>query len=587
MSTNDDAQPLPDDSTHETSGSNDRKQKVPPGQPDALQDSQQASSGLSIDSLTVHAGDHCLLQDVQASLPAGKITLIVGSSGAGKSVLLRILAGLVGRQSGSLRWEGTITKTDNQQEPQIGIVFQQFALFDELSPQANVQFALDHRFTEPQRDQVPPTQTDNEASSPSSETAFGHWPATQWIDHLGVPGKTPVAHLSGGQKQRVAVARTLAASPDVILYDEPTSGLDSSSGALVANLIQQIQQQDQKTCIVVTHDYQTLLPIADHVLLLDWQSKQLVPLRPEQWQEIPNRMTPVANKTESATSTAEQSLGKQAAGKLSDFFESSGRAVMAAARLPVDLIPLVPRPKWAFRFTAHYLRLVAGPSAWVYLIIAGLIIGFTSTYFTFKFLPFRSYSQPLLIDELLASIGFALYRVLVPILATILIAARCGSAVAADVSVKQYGGQVDAMRTLGVLPKSYLLLPIVCAFLIGTPLLEWVTFASARFISMVVYVSMFPNDGPYFWQQYFDRNLVAGSASETVSLFGIIEFYRDWQWVQAKNLFCALGIATISYYRGLTPKRSAGDVSRSITSTVLWTTLYVLVVHFVVALVEF
>ena len=104
---------------------------------------------------------------------------------------------------------------------------------------------------------------------------------------------------------------------------------------------------------------------------------------------------------------------------------------------------------------------------------------------------------------------------------------------------------------------------------------------------MVVYVSMFPNDGPYFWQQYFDRNLVAGSASETVSLFGIIEFYRDWQWVQAKNLFCALGIATISYYRGLTPKRSAGDVSRSITSTVLWTTLYVLVVHFVVALVEF
>lgn len=587
MSTNDDATPSPEDSSFETSDSSGDTHANASGQQDSASSLPQSSRGLSIESLTVHAGENCLLQDVQASLPAGKITLIVGSSGAGKSVLLRLLAGLIGRQDGSLRWEGKITTTDDQQQPKIGIVFQQFALFDELSPQANVQFALDHRFTDTQNDPASPAQTATEGTTPSSDTDFGDWSAKQWIDHLGVPAKTAVAHLSGGQKQRVAVARTLAASPDVILYDEPTSGLDSSSGALVANLIQQIQQQDQKTCVVVTHDYQTLLPIADHVLLLDWESKQLVALEPQQWNEIPERMVPVSNLSEHEAAAAQPSIGAHAAGKLSQFFESSGRAVMAAARLPLDLIPLVPRPKWALRFTSHYLRLVAGPSAWVYLIIAGLIIGFTSTYFTFKFLPFRSYSQPLLIDELLASIGFALYRVLVPILATILIAARCGSAVAADVSVKQYGGQVDAMRTLGVLPKSYLLLPIVIAFLIGTPLLEWAAFASSRFISMVVYVFMFPNDGPYFWQQYFDRNLVARSASETESLFGIIDFYRDWQWVQAKNLLCALGIATISYYRGLTPKRSAGDVSRSITSTVLWTTLFVLVVHFLVALVEF
>ena len=166
-----------------------------------------------------------------------------------------------------------------------------------------------------------------------------------------------------------------------------------------------------------------------------------------------------------------------------------------------------PRLRWGGRFFAHYLRLVGGVSAWIYLILAGLIIGFTATYFTFKFLPFRLYTQPLLIDELLASIGFALYRFLVPVLATILIAARCGAAVAADVGVKQYGGQVDALRTLGVKPKAYLLVPIVLAFIVATPMLEWLAYSSARLISLATFHATHPAIGPYFWEQHFYRNL--------------------------------------------------------------------------------
>jgi ABC-type transporter Mla maintaining outer membrane lipid asymmetry permease subunit MlaE len=222
---------------------------------------------------------------------------------------------------------------------------------------------------------------------------------------------------------------------------------------------------------------------------------------------------------------------------------------------------------------------VGGPSAWIYLILAGLIIGFTSTYFTFKFLPFRLYTQPLLIDELLASIGFALYRILVPVLATILIAARCGAAVAADVGVKQYGGQVDALRTLGVKPKAYLLVPILMAFVVATPFLEWLAFSSARWISLVTFTSTHPNVGPYFWEQHFYRNLAAESWPESWPL--------GWGWVLSKNIACGIGTAAIAYYRGLAPKYSASDVSNAITSTVLWTTLYVLIVHFSVALIEF
>jgi ABC-type transporter Mla maintaining outer membrane lipid asymmetry ATPase subunit MlaF/ABC-type transporter Mla maintaining outer membrane lipid asymmetry permease subunit MlaE len=478
-------------------------------------------------------------------------------------VLLRILAGLLPRDGESIRWTGSIGQSDAERSrPRVGIVFQQFALFDELSGTANVQFAIDHR---------PKTTAPPAAGSAQS------WTPADWLEHLGVPPKTSVAQLSGGQKQRLAIARTLAASPDVLLYDEPTSGLDAASGRLVAGLIRQTQSTYHRTSIVVTHDYQTLLPIADKVLLLDPQTRRLVEVDREDWDQIPQRMVPVSTLQSGGERPPETGFGDAVRDVAATVFETTGAALVAAARLPWDLFPRVPRVRWAARFTLHYLRLVAGASAWVYLILAGLIVGFTSTYFTFRFLPFRLYTQPLLIDELLASIGFALYRVLVPILATILVAARCGAAVSADVAVKQYGGQVDALRTLGVPPRAYLLLPIAIAFVVGTPILETVAFFAARFISMIAFTSSYPQIGPYFWHQHFDRNIIDPASWLPIG----------WSWVLLKNVVCGLGTATIAYYQGLSPKRSAGDVSRSITSTVLWTTLFVLLVHFAVALLEF
>jgi ABC-type transporter Mla maintaining outer membrane lipid asymmetry permease subunit MlaE len=221
------------------------------------------------------------------------------------------------------------------------------------------------------------------------------------------------------------------------------------------------------------------------------------------------------------------------------------------------------------------------------LILAGLIAGFTTTYFTFRFLPFRLYTQPLLIDELLASIGFALYRILVPILATILIAARCGAAVAADVGVKQYGGQIDAMRTLGVRPQAYLLVPAIAAFLVATPFLEWLAFSAARLISMITFLISHPDVPDFYWQQHFFRNL-RSDASAVGGGSGVGGWMREGAlWVLAKNTVCGVGTAVISYHQGMKAKQSASDVSDGITATVLWTTLFVLFVHFLIALLEF
>ncbi len=512
--------------------------------------SEACQSSLRLFDLQIRAGNRELLSATNVTIAGGKITLIVGASGAGKTVLLRTLAGLIPAEGDALAWSGQIETDANNR---IGIVFQQFALFDELSPTANVQFAIDHRVD---RDRA------------ASQTAG------QWLHELGVPAETRVAGLSGGQKQRLAIARTLAAEPQIVLYDEPTSGLDTASGRKVAELIRTTHDAHRRTSIVVTHDNQTLLPIADEVLLLDSESRQLTVVPKLEWNRISDRMRPMAlEQISPARPTARQS----AIAACNDFLTATGSAVTATLRLPFDLLPLFPRPGWGLRFFLHYLRLIGGPSAWVYLILAGLIAGFCTTYFTFKFLPFRLYTQPLLIDELLASIGFALYRILIPVLATILIAARCGAAVAADVGVKQYGGQVDALRTLGVRPKVYLLVPIVMAFVVATPVLEWLSFSASHLISLVTFNSTHSAIGPYFWQQHFFRNVDPIESAWPIG----------WRWVMLKNLTCGVGTGTIGYYLGVAPKHSASDVSKAITSTVLWTTLFVLIVHFVVALMEF
>lgn len=533
---------------------------------------QEQKRPLILEGVSVWAGSRRLLCDTSVEMPDGQITVIVGPSGAGKSVLLRILAGLIpSADSDVLRWRGSIHHGDGKPLSRIGIVFQQFALFDELSPVGNVKFAIDHR----RRSEVPPEQS-----------------ARQWLDELRVPRGVPVAGLSGGQKQRLAIARTLAADPAVVLYDEPTSGLDAASGRQVAELIRRTQRTHRRTSIVVTHDYETLLPIADHVLLFDPEAEQLVPVPQDEWSQVPERMQPRGQTPSLATadsiskdddqqpsvsSSLPSQLAKRATSVVMDGLTVTGDALLSLLRLPADLIPVWPRISWGLRFCLHYLRLVAGPSAWIYLLMSGLIIGFTSTYFTFKFLPYQLYTKPLLLEDLLSSIGFALYRVLVPVLATTLIAARCGAAVAADVGVKRYGAQVEALQTLGVMPRAYLLTPILLAFVVGTPLLEWLAFWAAKTVSLMTFVATHPDRGPYYWEVHFTSRLRMVASS----------VFDGFGWLQLKNVLCGMGVGLIAYYRGVRPKQSAVDVSDAITSTVLWATLYVLVIHFIIAFYEF
>src|SRR5690606_13355572 len=153
------------------------------------------------------------------------------------------------------------------------------------------------------------------------------------------------------------------------------------------------------------------------------------------------------------------------------FLADTTRAAEAALTLPLRLFPWWRSQRWGLWFLAHYLRLVAGPSAWTYLAVTGLIVGFVATHFTFAYLPYARYTEPLITEEVLGAIGYAQFRVLIPLIATILVAARCGAAVASDVANKTYGRQMDALRSLGASPRRYVLTNVLWSFLIGTPVL--------------------------------------------------------------------------------------------------------------------
>ncbi|MCA9064760.1 MAG: ABC transporter permease [Planctomycetaceae bacterium] len=520
------------------------------------------SPGVSIEltGLTMTAGGRELLQNAHAVFPAGQVTLLLGCSGVGKSVLLRILAGLIERRKSAIDYSGEIRfrnaqDQDVDQHSPIAVVFQNFALFDELTPQQNVQIALDH--------------CGGIGSASTSQRA------SALLQELRVPSDRPTGVLSGGQRQRLAIARAIGMDTQIILYDEPTSGLDVQTGARVADLIRSTQQQFQRTTVIVTHDHESLRRIADRIIIFDHRQKSLVVVEPQDWDQLPKILgePPAADGDVVASASV---LGR-AGQKVAEVLIGTSRTVEECLALPFDLLPVWKSPRWGLKATGHYLNLVAGWSACVYLIVAGVILGFVSQDFIFRYLPFRQFTEPLLIENLLQATGFSLYRFLIPILATILIAARSGAAVAADVGSKVYGNQMDAMKTIGIVPERSVRTPILYAFLIGTPCLTLLSYLVAAATAAFAFLLIHPELGISFWDSHFHRELMSPQ--------GLL--YRGTEWLIPKLLCCGAGIAMISWRCGIAPKLSGPEISTGVTRSILWSTLFVLFVHFVFSLFEF
>jgi phospholipid/cholesterol/gamma-HCH transport system ATP-binding protein len=197
-----------------------------------------------------------VLEDVSFSVDRGKTLCILGRSGVGKSVALRLLMGFLKPDSGSIRVEGQeITGLDEEGmraiRKRVTMVFQNGALFDSLSVRENVAFPLrEHGGLA--EDQV----------NMLVDRLIGLVGAEDVVDALP-------ASLSTGRKRAVAIARALAAQPEVVLYDEPTTMVDPIIARRMGDLIQRLKRQLGFTSIVVTHDMRFAERLADTVLFLD------------------------------------------------------------------------------------------------------------------------------------------------------------------------------------------------------------------------------------------------------------------------------------------------------------------------------
>lgn len=191
-----------------------------------------------------------ILNDINFDVMDGEFISILGPSGCGKSTLLRVLIGLTKSDEGRVMLnENDITKLLPSKR-KMGMVFQNFALFPNMTVLENVEYAL--KFNEA-------TKNNYREKALEMIEAVG---LTDFINRK--PNK-----LSGGQQQRVAIARTLALNPEIILFDEPLSALDASLRVSLRREIKRLQDKFKTTIIYVTHDQEEALTISDRVIIMN------------------------------------------------------------------------------------------------------------------------------------------------------------------------------------------------------------------------------------------------------------------------------------------------------------------------------
>jgi len=208
------------------------------------------SAYLKIENLTKKFGDFTALEDISLEVFEGEFVCFLGPSGCGKTTLLRAIAGLDIQTFGRIEQAGKDISRLPPSERDFGIVFQSYALFPNLTVDRNVAYGLENRKT-------PKPEIDTKVS--------------ELLQLVGLPeqGDKYPAQLSGGQQQRVALARALATSPGLLLLDEPLSALDAKVRARLRREIKDLQLKLGVTTIMVTHDQEEALTMADRIVIIN------------------------------------------------------------------------------------------------------------------------------------------------------------------------------------------------------------------------------------------------------------------------------------------------------------------------------
>jgi phospholipid/cholesterol/gamma-HCH transport system ATP-binding protein len=226
----------------------------------------EATPSIRVRDLTVRFGERVIFEHVSYNVPRGKIFVLLGGSGCGKSTMLKTLTGLVEPSAGAILYDDRdlVSAVGDERIEllrQFGILFQSGGLFASMTLAENI--AL-------------PLRTDARTQHFSDER-LGDIIAMKLgaVGLAGFEGYLP-SEISGGMKKRAGLARAMALDPDILFFDEPSAGLDPISSASLDHLIRELNATLGTTMIVVTHELQSIDEIADYVVMLDKSERGII-----------------------------------------------------------------------------------------------------------------------------------------------------------------------------------------------------------------------------------------------------------------------------------------------------------------------
>ncbi len=281
------------------------------------------SSYLRIRDLLKNFGDFTALRDVSLDVEEGEFVCFLGPSGCGKTTLLRAIAGLDLQTQGTIEQAGRDISSLPIAQRDFGIVFQSYALFPNLTIERNIAFGLE-----------------NTGRSRSEIAAR----VTELLDLVGLADqrKKYPAQLSGGQQQRIALARAIATSPGLLLLDEPLSALDAKVRVRLRHQIKELQRKLGVTTIMVTHDQEEALSMADRIVVMNHGVIEQIGT-PTQIYREPSSLfvADFIGETNKLPSTVQEpgrvTLGKVQLRGITDGLEP-GQAIIVTIR-PEDIVP--------------------------------------------------------------------------------------------------------------------------------------------------------------------------------------------------------------------------------------------------------
>ena len=535
-----------------------------------------------------------LFKNIQLNANRGDILLLLGGSGSGKSLITNFLlgvvspydAGLVVRRTGS-RNQFNINLDGEQLElmtpvypekleGKIGIMFQSLGLFDDLTVKENLAFAND------------------QAPEPLSGEKWESWVRKIIVDELSLPENIINANLgklSGGQKQRIAFARLLAFRPKIMILDEPTSALDPVTTRQTVALVEKIHRENENLLtIIITHDYENFLGIADRVWFINPDQTIRNDAPPGTLEEYQDQLS--KGRTPNIRDLPIKEYRQGVARSKDIWWDTLGLRILKLLKNTGRNWLNFKSFFWFSKFFIVIMRLLV-LRAVPYVILTGFFLGLVATYFTLNLnlgdihlktvdISAEKFITPVFYQEMLSGFGIVMFRALIPLFTCIFIAARSGTAITAYLSTMRdtERRQWDAMANFGVEPNLFFFPQVFIGFVLGCWILSYMSFLISSLGCLLIALYTNPLCNWYTWVNTYWVNL------HPQMLAGFIPIFEGFGMFTVKTMCAGAVVAAISFWWGTRIKKTSLDTLRYLIGANIWNVVAILVIFFILLIKE-